>query len=346
MTRRKVEDLNLCARPGCGHSADIHAPGGACTNQPTLEDPPCYCEAFQPQHRITTRVLMDAQYRTWEQWLGHQDPPVGENGRAYWRPSIIGYCARKNVMWRRGVPATRVEDPEDEKDKLRRFAWGNMLEKKIVETYELAGVLIARQTTLEDIDLQVEGKSDALWGGLVRQELPERARFWEADYAYAVRAFRTLVDELAEGNIVPVTMTEIKTTHSHAVRKTYKEGPRIDHRIQSGCYLLISRRHPEQLPTNGFDRYELTIVGRDAVRPICFSVSERDAQLAGERLTFLNDHWRAGTLPPCTCGTTKGLEWETKYCDYLDPDDPSSCCGSSLLDKLEASVQLVNGGVG
>jgi hypothetical protein len=329
------QPLNLCGN--CGRDADVHGPDGRCFlgGEELFE-----ASRFRPSIGITTRVLMDEQYRVWANELGHADPLVGEEGRPYWRPSSLGYCLRRQTMWRRGIPETRVESEKDEADKLRRFAWGRMIETKLVETYELAGVLISQQVTLFDDDLEIRGNADALWGGIVQTELPARAKYWEPDYAWAVRSLRSRIDALAEQERLPITLEEVKSTHSFAVRKAYKEGPRIDYVAQSGAYFLLARLHPEQIPGGHLDRFELTVIGRDAVRPLCFEVDEGDVRLAEDRIGTLNDFWRRGELPPCTCGQTESILWERNYCPYPN-EKGDGCCDTSLADLLEQSLERI-----
>ncbi len=337
----KDVDLNRCQ--SCGHDADTHGPGGQCSNRPNLLEDPCTCETFIPAHRITTRVLSDAWYRTVAAYLDeHPDPPAGPDGRPYWRPSMLGYCLRRQVLWRRGVPDTRVEDPNDESDKLRRFAWGRELEKKFAEQLELSGLLISRQVHLADEDLAVQGSADLLWGGQPQRELPDRSRYWSPEYVWAVQSYREEVGGLTQDRSVPVTLTEIKSTHSHNVRKAYKEGPRFDYRCQLGSYGLVAHRHPEQLPSYDVDRFELVVVGRDAVRPLCFGLTGTDIRMAEDRLGTLNEWWRSGDLPPCTCDSLEEITFlQSRYCPYQDPQNPSECCQTTLLDRLEASVARV-----
>jgi len=301
-------------------------------SQPTLMPEP------EEQQGVTLRTVWDLYNQVSSELLGHMDPPVGENGRPHWRASMNGYCLRRQYMWRQGVPDTRAETEEQCIDKERRFAAGNRVERELVDAIELAGVLIARQVSLSDPELHVTGSADVLWGGAVQRELPDRSKWWDPDYTWAIRELRARADRLV-GVPLPLTLTEIKSTHSYAVRKMYKEGPRFDFRCQAGTYWLMASDHPEQLPSGGLDRVEIAVVGRDAVKPLIFGVTRRDVDLARSRLEALNKAWDERKPPPCTCGQEAGMSWEQGYCPYLDPEDPSRCCGMGLLDRLTASVE-------
>lgn len=342
---RKLD--RICLR--CGHSGSIHDEvGGICQGTvstftftpqgfvPSDQVWMCGCRGFIHQSEFGVRTVMDIHDRVWNQLMGYGSPEPGEEGRPYWRPSSLGYCLRRQYLFRAGIAETRVESEADEADKQRRFAWGRDLEDHIKERMFRAGLLIADGTTLEDPDLECKGHMDFMWGGIVAAELPERAKWWSPQYRWAVLTVREKVDEVLEEPI-PVTGTELKTTHSHAIRKMFEEGPRFDYRCQAGAYWLMAQRHPEQLPAP-MERFEIVVVGRDAVHPLRFEASQHDAELALKRLEQLNEAWHRKEPPACTCGQADGMAWETKYCPYPN-EDGDGCCGSTLLDLLQASVE-------
>lgn len=295
------------------------------------------------EDRITSRRILEAWSGVRSEILGHSGPPVGDKGRKHWRPSALGNCYRAQVMWRRGVPPRQKEQtPEEIADREKRFEWGRQLEQFYVEAIELSGLLISPQVTLTDLDLEVEGHLDAMWGGVLQSELPQRSRYWSPEYAWAVRTLRGRVMEMASGDITPITGTEVKSTHSYAVRMARKEGMRFGHRMQIASYKLMADRHPEQLPVP-IERFELALVGRDYVNPLIFGITRNDAAEALERIEKLNQLWRDGELPDCTClegpesPTYVGYQ-QAKYCQFQN-EDGDGCCNWRLLDQLERSVE-------
>lgn len=321
-----------CTQPGCGHLPDVHEQAGACFAQGG-----CACTGYAPpiSGPVTVRTLMDLRAATWSELLGHADRPPGEEGRPSWRASMLGYCMRRQCMWRAGLPETRAETAEEATDKERRFAWGRHMEDRVVEDIELSGLLIARQIQCSDRDLEIEGNMDALMGGEM-QPLPERRKWWTPEYQYAVGTLRERVEALLAGSLEPIGL-EVKSTSSWVVRKMHDEGPRFDHRMQAGAYLACALASPESMPVP-FERVQLVVVGRDAVRPLVADVVAADAEEARDRLGTLTEAWYSGDWPECTCGVTEGITWEQKFCPYLDPDDPSECCGRTMLQKLETAA--------
>lgn len=304
---------------------------------PWIEDEPLAPVGLD--EHLTLANVLDTQATVWSETLGHSDPPVGSEGRAYWRASNLGYCERRQVLWRGGVAPTRIESDDEQRDKVRRFSWGNDLHAHLVERVELSGLLIAAEAPLFDKALALSGTMDLVWGGRVWPDLPARAQFWTPEYVWAVRELRARLMEQIGDRPIPVTVTEIKTTSKWAVEKLHRDGPRIDHRMQLAAYALLARRNVEQLSLpEAPERYIITVVGRDAVQPFEFGLPPHDVEDALAKVERLNAAWRSGNWPVCTCGTTPSIEWEQRYCPFADPDDPAACCGFGLLERLEASI--------
>jgi hypothetical protein len=269
----------------------------------------------------------------WNEFLGYPDPPVLADGRAYWRPSSLGKCMRAQILWRTGVPYSRIETPAKKADSEQRFDIGNRLEDQTRDRIRLAGLLIASGWHVTDLDLEVQGNIDIIWGGIVGPE-PDRIMWWSDDYKAAVRELRRRIAEqiLARGPVL-ITHTEVKSTSAWTIGQMAGEPPRIDYRAQAGCYRLLTTLHPEQLPMPvEIERHEVCVIAREGGRPLLLEITEADAEFARERLEELNAHWKAGTQPDCTCGVTPGIEWERKFCNYGGLDG-SVCCGSD--DQLE-----------
>jgi hypothetical protein len=278
-------------------------------------------------------TVMDIHDAAWSELMGREDPFPASQGRPYWRPSSLGYCMRRQFLWRSGVPETRVD--EDTTERERKFAWGRDIENHVRERMFRAGLLIESSVEVVDETLAVRGQIDFVWGGVVANDLPERADRWSAPYRWAILTIRERVAAELDGPL-PITGTELKSTTGYSVSKMVKEGPRFDYRVQAGVYFALAQRHPEQF-TVPLDQFEIVVVGRDAVRPIRFGATQEDVDLALERVDALNTAWEAQWAPPCTCGQTEGLGWEQKYCPYATGED--ECCGDTLLDKLERSVE-------
>jgi hypothetical protein len=345
-SRKKVD--RLCAR--CGHYSNLHdAQGGTCAGKAssfafdpehgyTEEEVPwfCGCSGFISARTFGVSTVMDVHDRVWSQLMGLEDGPAPEEGRPYWRPSSLGSCLRRQYLWKAGIPSTRVESEDENADKERKFAWGRDIENHIRQRMFRAGLLIEEGTKLIDEELAVVGHIDFIWGGVVSNELPERAKWWSPPYRWAVLTVREKVAEVLE-RPVPITGTELKSTSGYAVRKMYDEGPRFDYRCQAGAYWLMAQRNPSQLVVP-LDRFEIVVVGRDTVRPLRFEASDVDAQMAEERIGLLNQAWATKQPPNCTCATGEIGYDQQRYCPYPN-ESGDGCCGSTLLDVLERSVK-------
>lgn len=76
----------------------------------------------------------------------------------YWSASSAGYCMRKLIFERLGVPTTLEADPR----KQRVFSAGHIFHDWIQELTKEAGVSIAQEVELQDEDLMVRGHFDDL----------------------------------------------------------------------------------------------------------------------------------------------------------------------------------------
>lgn len=76
----------------------------------------------------------------------------------YWSASSAGYCHRKLIFERLGVPTTQPDDPR----KQRVFEAGKIFHDWIQELTRKAGVSIAQEVELQDEDLMIRGHFDDL----------------------------------------------------------------------------------------------------------------------------------------------------------------------------------------
>lgn len=76
----------------------------------------------------------------------------------YWSASSAGYCMRKLVFERLGVPKTKEPDPRQQ----RVFTAGHVFHNWIQELTKNAGVSVEQETELQDEDLMVRGHFDDL----------------------------------------------------------------------------------------------------------------------------------------------------------------------------------------
>lgn len=280
-------------------------------------------------------LYIDHHRRFWR-----EEPELGTDGqpkaRPAWRCSSLGYCLRAQVLERAGVPPTREIDERTR----RTFQWGDDLHWFARRRLARMGILLAEEVPLHDPELELTGHVDAIYGGKV-QDVPRTAdgmpdvSYRSPDWVFFLEYLRERVKE-AFGPELPVVGVEIKSQHSYAVRRAFKEGPMLHHALQLAGYSILAERQPQSLPAVP-ERWELLLVGKDALGMLTFGLLRRHVDEAMARLGRLNEAWRTGSWPECTCGRTPGIEWEAKYCKYIGLEG-EGCCGQDLLAKLEASL--------
>lgn len=76
----------------------------------------------------------------------------------YWSASSAGYCMRRNIFERLGVPHSTPDDPR----KQRVFSAGHIFHEWIQGLTKAAGISIAQELELQDEGLMVRGHFDDL----------------------------------------------------------------------------------------------------------------------------------------------------------------------------------------
>lgn len=76
----------------------------------------------------------------------------------YWSASSAGYCMRKLVFERLGVPKTKEDDPRQQRD----FSAGHLFHEWLQRLTKKAGVSLAQELELQDETLMVRGHFDDL----------------------------------------------------------------------------------------------------------------------------------------------------------------------------------------
>lgn len=266
----------------------------------------------------------------------------------------LGYCVRRQVLARGGVPGT--EDSIDQKT-LRNFDWGDQLHWFVRMRVKRFGVFLAEEIYLRDEDWGVSGRIDLVWGGLV-QDVPDemRANRSEKWLQYLDECRRWVRENY--GDELPVEGVELKSAKSYAMERAYKEGPQTQHMFQLGFYALAADRHPEAfdeaecpLP----EQYRLVMVGKDSTGLLDFGLTARWRERTLERIEELQHYWtHPDEEPPCTCGQTEGMAWEKAYCKYIHVEDLElrssrgkkrdaiRCCDPALLEGVDRTRQSEN----
>ncbi len=230
----------------------------------------------------------------------------------YWSASSAGYCQRKLIFERMGVPPTGDDDAR----KIRVFEVGHIFHQFMQGITREAGISIAQELELQDEDMMVRGHFDDL----------------------------ILVDD-------KLILYDYKTQNSRAFTWQKGKPMSHYHHMQLGTYMLMLRKNP-QLDDRGYEwplRMPEDIVERisNLEEARIMKISKDDLRCTEQQLmwseslevevkTFwgsLNRHWREKTIPECTCAKYEGgFMAKPAFNPYYYSDEP---CSLAWMNKCK-----------
>jgi len=225
----------------------------------------------------------------------------------YWSASSAGYCMRKLIFERLGVP----KNNEDAR-KQRVFTSGHIFHNWIQEITKSAGLSIAQEVELQDEELMIRGHFDDL--------------------------------VLLEDKLI---LYDYKTVNSRSFMWAKKNGNAMSHfhRMQLGTYMyMIRRKAAENLK---FNERAIKIFDTDGYLEEMSKLSEarilkieKDTLMMGEQQLMwtpdlekdvvdfwrtLNGYWKKQTMPKCTCADYEGgFMAKEAYNGYYYDGEPCS----------------------
>lgn len=217
----------------------------------------------------------------------------------YWSASSAGYCHRKLVFERLGVPA--VEKDGDER-KTRVFEAGKIFHTWAQEITKGAGLSIAQELELQDEEFMVRGHIDDLI--------------------------------LIDGRLM---LYDYKSQHSGAF--TWQKDRPISyyHRLQVGTYMYMLRKYEAPLIDINTDIKPGQLKDLSEARVLKISKDDLrmnenqvlwDAQLEADVMDYwvaLNGYWKERKLPDCTCADHEGgFMAKEKFNPYFYEGEPCS----------------------
>lgn len=252
-----------------------------------------------------------------DQWLLDKSKEVRDY-QNYWSASSAGYCMRRVIFERLGVP--KVESEADAR-KQRVFTSGHLFHSWIQEITKEAGLSIAQELELQDEDLMIRGHIDdlVLVPGFVNVGLD------------------TVVPEGDNFRPANLILYDYKTQNSRAF--SYKR-PDMSHyhKMQLGTYMYMLRNgsyNPKGTSVSGMDLTPKTPVGEARI----LKISKDDLRLSEEQLMWtpdlekevvgywrtLNGYWKAKKIPKCTCADYEGgFLAQEKWNGYFYKGEPCS----------------------
>lgn len=255
----------------------------------------------------------------------------------YWSASSAGYCMRKLIFERLGVPPVKKEGDER---KTRVFEAGHVFHAWVQEITQQAGLSVAQELELQDEDLMVRGHIDDLV--LVDTGMLEGGRRYEGNK----------VTELEKTPIKHLILYDYKTQHANAF--TWQKGRPVSyyHEMQVGTYMYMLRN--AMLPVGASKILVDAIkeaVGSGQITGLqearILKISKDDLRMDENQILWspelkikvlkywsdLNVYWANRKIPPCTCADHEnGFLAKEAYNPYFYNGKP---CSIELYNKFK-----------
>jgi hypothetical protein len=262
-----------------------------------------------------------------DDYLLEESKKVRDYGE-YWSASSAGYCQRKLIFERLGVP----KNNEDAR-RQRVFTSGHIFHSWIQELTKKAGISIAQEVELQDEDLMIRGHFDDL---ILVTDSPLNLETVVANEGTPSERITTVPKQ-------HLILYDYKTVNSRSFMWAKKNGNAMSHfhRMQLGTYMYMLRKR-NTLKHELYDGVENLSEAR-------ILKIEKDALMMGEQkllwtdelkedvVSFwrtLNGHWKAKTLPKCTCADQEnGFMAKEAYNGYYYDGEP---CSLEYYKKFKA----------
>jgi len=200
--------------------------------------------------------------------------------KEYWSASSAGYCMRKNVFERLGVP----HSTEDEARLQRVFESGHIFHSWVQGITKDSGLSIASEDELIDDDLMVKGHFDDI----------------------------VKVDD-------KLILYDYKTVSSMSFKYSVGRPMSVFHRMQLGTYMYMLRKNEQQGVLQEADMNG-GYTTHDLSEARILKISKDDLRMHEDQLIWteglekdvvgywktLNGYWKRKQLPNCTCADFEG----------------------------------------
>lgn len=261
-----------------------------------------------------------------DQWLLEKAKEQRDYG-PYWSASSAGYCQRKVIFERLGIP--KVES-EDDARKQRVFFSGHVFHEAYQRITKGAGVSIAQEEELINEDLMVKGHfDDVVVVGSPSANIRPDTQTGTGEGQTETKPHPQEINILDDSYLI---LYDYKTRNSRNFN--YAEKPSYFHRMQLGTYLYMIRQlQLQEVKPAWLDGLPLIAEARtlniekDTLRQIEVQYlwdNDLEAEVQGY-WTVLNQYWEDKKLPPCTCHEHEnGFMAKEKWNGYFYEGEPCS----------------------
>lgn len=250
----------------------------------------------------------------------------------YWSASSAGYCQRRVIFDRLGVPHV-----SEDARKQRVFTAGHIFHDWIQELTREAGLSIAQEVELQDEDLMIRGHFDDLV--LIERNFQPGDKMTGADMNKMVSDVPVKKQQLI--------LYDYKTVNSRSFTWAKKNGGEMSyyHRLQLGTYMYMLKKKAklgweENIAYADTVEHEWQHVDtKDLKEARILKISKDDLRMDEQQLLWsddlakevidywleLNDWWLKKKIPPCTCADHEnGFLARPKFNPYYFEDEPCS----------------------
>lgn len=277
----------------------------------------------------------------------------GEEKRDYgkfWSASSAGYCMRKLIMERLGVPRVSEIDART----TRVFESGHVFHEWLQRITKDAGISIAQELELQDENLMIRGHIDDLV--LVGESYKTLDPTTIKPFKLGVEVLQpVLAEEITPRHLI---LYDYKTVNSRSFMWAKKNGNAMSHfhKMQLGTYMYMLRKDPhfswagEKELGSRPEWLKLSDLSEARILKI-----EKDALMMGEQQLMwtpalekevygfwstLNGYWKNKKLPKCTCGDYEGgFMAKPAYNPFYYKEEPCSLEWYKLWkEKQDASA--------
>lgn len=242
-----------------------------------------------------------------DNWLLQKSREVRDYGD-YWSASSAGYCHRRLIFERLGIP--HIEKDDDAR-KQRVFTSGHLFHEWIQGITKDAGLSIAQEVELQDEDLMIRGHFDdlVLIKDVVRHdELPTDFKPATGDLTKLSAQKDTLI------------LYDYKTAHSKWFEYVKGRPMSYYNKMQLGTYMYMLKKKYDARA----ELYKDYMIPHEITEARILKISKDDLRMSEEQLMWsdelekeivgywndLNAAWglyeAQGTLPDCTCADHEG----------------------------------------
>lgn len=265
-----------------------------------------------------------------DQWL-LDEATKKRNYGLYWSASSAGYCQRRLIFERLGVPKI-VSD--DDARRQRVFTSGHLFHAWIQSITKAAGISIAQEIELQDEELMIRGHFDDL---------------------VLLPTVTPYTGEPLKGESLLPSLTQKLILYDYKTRNSrnfgFAKNPSYFHKMQLGTYMYMIRHWPagrkvlgwengtndSLWETKGLTEARTLNIEKDTLRmaEVQYMWSdELEKEIVGY-WTSLNAAWKSKKLPPCTCADHEnGFMALEKWNGYFYEGEP---CSIKWYEKFKES---------